>query len=187
MTLQALLFYAPGILGYSAVKIASPSFYALRDARTPVIVSVVTVVINLALNLILHGIMGFRGLALGTSIAATFNAGVLLVLLSRRIGGVDAPRLAVSLAKIAVATALMGWAAWASRWARAWWPGGSTVANSCASSARCSSRWPSSPARPRCSGSRSSGRSCAACERVWAAASPARSPSTQHRSASIDP
>ena len=42
MTLQALLFYAPGILGYSIVKIASPSFYALRDARTPVIVSLVT-------------------------------------------------------------------------------------------------------------------------------------------------
>ena len=32
-----------GLLGYSAVKIASPSFYSLRDSRTPVIVSVVAV------------------------------------------------------------------------------------------------------------------------------------------------
>ncbi len=39
-TAAALIFYAPGLLGYSAVKIASPSFYALDDSRTPVIVSV---------------------------------------------------------------------------------------------------------------------------------------------------
>jgi putative peptidoglycan lipid II flippase len=129
MTLQALLFYAPGILGYSMVKIASPSFYALRDARTPVIVSIVTVGINLILNLTLHRLMGFRGLALGTSIAATLNAGVLLVLLSGRIGGIDARRLAVSFVKIAAATALMGLAGYlASGWARAWWPGRSAVA-----------------------------------------------------------
>ncbi len=42
MTAGALAFYAPGILGYSIVKIASPSFYSLREARTPVIVSVTT-------------------------------------------------------------------------------------------------------------------------------------------------
>ena len=40
MTAGALAFYAPGILGYSIVKIASPSFYSLREARTPVLVSV---------------------------------------------------------------------------------------------------------------------------------------------------
>ena len=31
MTAAALAFYAPGILGYSIVKIASPSFYSLRE------------------------------------------------------------------------------------------------------------------------------------------------------------
>ena len=39
---HALLFYAPGIVGYSIVKIAAPSFYSLQDARTPVLASVVT-------------------------------------------------------------------------------------------------------------------------------------------------
>ena len=39
-TAAALMCYAPGLLGYSAVKVASPTFYALRDSRTPVIVSV---------------------------------------------------------------------------------------------------------------------------------------------------
>jgi putative peptidoglycan lipid II flippase len=109
MTAQALLFYAPGIIGYSVVKIASPSFYALRDAKTPVIVSVVTILANVALNYWLARTMGmgFRGLALGTAIAANVNAGLLLYLLSRRTGGIDGPRVLWALVKIAIASGVM--------------------------------------------------------------------------------
>ena len=71
----ALLFYAPAIAGYSIVKIAGPSFYSLQDSRTPVIVSLITIASNLVLNLWLNSIIGFRGLALGTAIAANINAG----------------------------------------------------------------------------------------------------------------
>ena len=53
------MFYAPGLLGYSAVKIASPTFYSLGDSRTPVIVSVASVAVNLALNIVLVRVMGF--------------------------------------------------------------------------------------------------------------------------------
>jgi putative peptidoglycan lipid II flippase len=115
MTAGALLFYAPGIVGYSVVKIASPGFYSLRDARTPVIVSVVTILVNVGLNLWLaRGMgMGFRGLALGTAIAANLNAGLLLYLLSRRLGGVDGPRILWALLKIVAASAIMGVAAYA--------------------------------------------------------------------------
>jgi putative peptidoglycan lipid II flippase len=104
----ALLFYAPGIVGYSIVKIVSPGFYSLQDARTPVLVSLVTIAANLALNIWLNSVMGFRGLALGTAIAANINAGLLLALLSRRIGGVEAGRVAMTLLKVLVASAVMG-------------------------------------------------------------------------------
>ena len=110
-TAQALMFYAPGLIGYSAVKIASPTFYSLRDSRTPVIVSVLSVGANLALNLALVRVLGFKGLALGTAIAAILNAVVLLWLLRRRLGGLDGRRVFVSLGKIGVASALMGVAA----------------------------------------------------------------------------
>jgi putative peptidoglycan lipid II flippase len=108
----ALLFYAPGIVGYSVVKIASPGFYSLRDARTPVLVSVTTIVANLGLNIWLDRLMGFRGLALGTAIAANINAFLLLWLLSRRIGGVDGRRVLISFVKIALASLAMGVAAY---------------------------------------------------------------------------
>ena len=108
----ALFFYAPGIIGYSIVKIASPTFYSLRDARTPVTLSVVTIAANLALNIWLDRLMGFRGLALGTAIAANINAGLLLLFLSRRIGGIEGQRVLISLAKIGVASIVMAAAAY---------------------------------------------------------------------------
>jgi putative peptidoglycan lipid II flippase len=117
MTASALAFYAPGILGYSIVKIVSPSFYSMQDSRTPVAVSVVTIVVNLVLNLWLNSVMGFLGLALGTAIAANVNAGLLMYLLSRRIGGIGGVRIAGTFAKIAVASAIMGVAAfYGHRW-----------------------------------------------------------------------
>ena len=111
-TAAALVFYAPGLLGYSAVKIASPTFYSLRDSRTPVIVSVLSVVVNLALNLGLVRVLGYAGLALGTALAAIFNAGALLWLLRRRLGGLDGRSVAVAGIKIAIASVLMAVAAW---------------------------------------------------------------------------
>jgi putative peptidoglycan lipid II flippase len=110
-TAAALQLYAVGLLGYSVVRIASPTFYALGRNRTPVTVSVVTVLFNAALNIMLVRVMGYRGLALGTSLAALFNATLLLVLLTRHLNGLEGGRVLRSLLKITVASALMAAAA----------------------------------------------------------------------------
>ncbi len=116
-TAAALMFYAPGLIGYSAVKIASPSFYSLGDSRTPATVSVVSIGVNLGLNIMLVKVLGFRGLALGTAIAAMFNAGTLLFLLSRRLDGLDRRRIVIAFVKILIASILMGAASYlASQW-----------------------------------------------------------------------
>lgn len=112
-TALALACYSPGLVGYSAVKIAAPSFYALRDARTPVLVSVSTVAVNLALSLTLVRVLGFAGLALSTALASLFNATVLVGILRGRLGGIDGRRIGVAFVKIAAATVAMGLAAWA--------------------------------------------------------------------------
>jgi putative peptidoglycan lipid II flippase len=112
-TAAALMCYAPGLLGYVAVKVASPTFYALRDSRTPVIVSAVSVGANVALNLALVRVLGVPGLALGTAIAATLNAAMLLWLLRGRIGGLETGRHARAFVLITIASLLMGAAAWA--------------------------------------------------------------------------
>jgi len=128
-TAAAVICYAPGLIGYSAVKLAVPTFYTLRDSRTPVIVSAVTVGINIVLNLTLVRAMGYSGLALGTAIAALFNAAALLWLLQARLDGIDGRRVAAAFGKIAVASAVMAYAAWAAEGAlREAWPAAGTVA-----------------------------------------------------------
>jgi putative peptidoglycan lipid II flippase len=112
-TAAALMCYAPGLIGYSAVKIASPTFYSLRDARTPVIASVLTVLINLILNLVLVRVIGYRGLALGTAVAAIFNASFLMWALRARLNGIEGRKTATALAKILAASLVMSAAAWA--------------------------------------------------------------------------
>jgi putative peptidoglycan lipid II flippase len=107
-TAAALMCYSPGLVGYSAVKIASPSFYSMGDSRTPATVSIMSVGLNLGLNLVLVRMMGFRGLALGTAIAALFNAGTLLFLLSRRLDGLDERRVLIALGRIIAASVVMG-------------------------------------------------------------------------------
>jgi putative peptidoglycan lipid II flippase len=127
-TAAALAFYAPGLVGYSAVMVAVPSFYAIRESRVPVIVSVATMALNVVVNLVMVRVMGYRGLALGTAVSALFNAGMLLWLLRRRFGGLDGARIAVTLGKVTVASAAMGAAAWSIEAAlSAWLPGASSL------------------------------------------------------------
>ena len=112
-TAVALMFYAPGLIGYSFVKLASPAFYALHDSRTPVVISILTMALNIVLNVTLVRLMGYPGLALGTALAALFNASVLLWRLRRRLDGLEGTRLSISLAKIVVASTVMALSAWA--------------------------------------------------------------------------
>ena len=122
-TAVALTCYAPGLLGYSVVKIAVPSFYALGDSRTPALISAGSVALNVALNLVLVRLLGYQGLALGTAIAAIVNAASLLQMLRRRLGGLEDGRLATAFGKIAAASICMGAAALATEhWLVALWP-----------------------------------------------------------------
>jgi putative peptidoglycan lipid II flippase len=89
------------------VKIASPTFYALRDARTPVTVGIVAILLNVVLNLTLVRSLSYGGLALGTGIAALANAGILFWLLRRRLDGLDDRRVVTALVKIVAASLVM--------------------------------------------------------------------------------
>ena len=107
-TARALVFYAPGIVGYAAVRLTAPVFYAFGNSLAPAGVSVATVAANVGLNLVLVRIMGYPGLALGTTLASVLNASALLVLLHRRLGGIDGGRLADRLGRICLAAGAMG-------------------------------------------------------------------------------
>ncbi len=107
-TAAALQLYAIGLIGYSIVRIISPTFYALGRSRIPVMVSAGSVIVNVVLNVMLVRNMGYQGLALGTSITAIVNAAVQLFLLRREIQSLNGSRIAASFARVVVASAIMG-------------------------------------------------------------------------------
>src|SRR4029077_4861791 len=103
---QALAAYTAGLAGYAGIKVLAPAFYALDDARTPMLVSLVSIAVNYVLNWTFVRRLGFGhvGLALSTSAVALGNFGLLYVVLRRRIGPLGR-RLPVALARIAAPTA----------------------------------------------------------------------------------
>lgn len=109
---QASIFYSLGLLAFAGVKVVVPTFYALNNARLPVIAAVIAVVVNITLNLLLMGPMGFKGLALATSIAAFVNFLILVIALKRKVGRLDGKRIANSLMRVLLAGAAMGLIVW---------------------------------------------------------------------------
>lgn len=104
-TAQALRLYCIGIFAVASVKVLASIFYSLKDSRTPMKVSLVTVAVNLLLSLLLIRSMRFRALAFAASTAAIFNFGLLLWLLRRRMRSIDGGRILRSAGK-AVASCL---------------------------------------------------------------------------------
>jgi len=129
-TALALACYAVGLAGYSAIKILAPAFYALNDARTPMLVSLVSILVNLAAASTMVKLAGLRhlGLALSTSAVALFGSVALFALLRRRIHGMHGRALAVSVAKILCASAAMGLACYLSSRSVHHWFGAGKIA-----------------------------------------------------------
>jgi putative peptidoglycan lipid II flippase len=107
-TAAALVCYAPGLVGYSAVKLISPAYYALGNSKVPLLASAVSVAVNIIFSLLVVGMLGHRGLAMGTAVASLVNAGLLLALLRSRLSGLEGRRVLKTLLKVAVASAVMG-------------------------------------------------------------------------------
>jgi putative peptidoglycan lipid II flippase len=111
-TASALACYAIGLAGYSAIKILAPAFYALKDARTPMLISLLSIAINFAMNWSLVGILQERGLALSTSAVALLNFALLYLIMQRRIKGIEGRKTAATIMKIMLASAVMALACW---------------------------------------------------------------------------
>jgi putative peptidoglycan lipid II flippase len=106
-TAGALQFYAIGLVGYSTARIASPVFYALNRSHVPVAISVGAIALNIATSLVLVRIMGFRGLALSTAMAALAHGGAALLLLRGELGGIGERALGATAAKVLAAALVM--------------------------------------------------------------------------------
>lgn len=81
---QVLTGFAPAVWAYSLNNVLTRAFYARGDTRTPMVVSLVSVGINLMLTLVLIWPLGESGMAWAAAGSATLQFLILHTLLSRR-------------------------------------------------------------------------------------------------------
>lgn len=114
-TAVTLACFAIGLSGYAALKVLVPAFYSLGDARTPMLVSLASILINAAVAAAMVSWAGWgqEGLALTTSVVALFGFLVQFLVLRNRLGGIHGRALMMQVGKIAVASLAMAAAVWA--------------------------------------------------------------------------
>jgi putative peptidoglycan lipid II flippase len=111
-TALALGFYALGLAAYTAVKVLAPAFYVLGRPRVPLLGSLLAVGSNLAVILALYPRLGFRAVALGTSVGALANVLLLMLVLQRRLGVLRGHGLGAALGRMLLSAAAMAPVVW---------------------------------------------------------------------------
>jgi putative peptidoglycan lipid II flippase len=108
-TAAALRYYAIGLAGYAGVKVLAPAFYALDKRHLPMIVSLISIGVNFALNWLFtfHLGLGHRGLALSTSFVALTNFLLLYGMMRRHTGRLETGAMLATLGKLAFAGAVL--------------------------------------------------------------------------------
>jgi putative peptidoglycan lipid II flippase len=108
-----LAFFALGLAGLASVEILTRSFYAFRDSKTPVIVSIAQFVLKILLSLLLLNLIrwgpswSLGSLAFATSVAGLLESAALLWLLQKKIGMLQLRKLALFSVRVILAALIM--------------------------------------------------------------------------------
>jgi putative peptidoglycan lipid II flippase len=114
----ALIWYTTGLIGHGGVEILSRAFYALHDTKTPVIIGIAAMSLNVIFSLLFPylfesvGWLPFGGLALANSLATGLEMSVLWVLMRRRLDGLEGKIVLDGFIKSGLATLLMSLVLW---------------------------------------------------------------------------
>ncbi len=112
LTAGALAFLSLGMLGYGVQIILSRAFYAEQKGKEPLVAGAVSVIVNIILCQLMSPLLGLRGLALASAVSLILPALVLLFAAARRYRGLLSREAVTDVAKMLVASALMGAAVW---------------------------------------------------------------------------
>jgi putative peptidoglycan lipid II flippase len=109
----ALLWYTVGLVGHSVVEILVRAFYAMHDTKTPVLVGVAAMSLNIVLSYAFVALftrlewMPHGGLALANSLATMLEMVVLVYLMRYRLQGLEGRRILIAFGQAAIAAAIM--------------------------------------------------------------------------------
>jgi putative peptidoglycan lipid II flippase len=108
---RVLVVFVLGLVPFSTFQLLLRAFYALQDTRTVFLVNLVSVGVNVVVDLLLFNLLPERwkipGLALGHATSYTVGSVLLFAYLSRRVGGLEGGRILRSLGRMLVAGVAM--------------------------------------------------------------------------------
>jgi putative peptidoglycan lipid II flippase len=113
LVVWALLWYAFGLVGHSVVEIMVRAFYAMHDTKTPVLIGIAAMTLNILLSIAFldlftrWGWMPHGGLALANSLATMLEMIVLVYLMHGRLQGLEGRQILVAFVKAAIAVFIM--------------------------------------------------------------------------------
>lgn len=103
LTADSLGFFALSLFAQGLTPLLARAFFALHDTKTPVIISLLSVVVNISGALIAVPIMGVIGLALAFSIASIIQVALLYAALHHKVGSLREKEFFNSIFRISVA------------------------------------------------------------------------------------
>jgi putative peptidoglycan lipid II flippase len=111
---EVLASFAIGLFFFSSFQLFLRAFYSMQDTRTPAVVNIGALIVNVGMNvlLVLALGLGVQGLALGHASSYVFASVVAYLVLRRRLGGLDERAIVSSLGRTllaGIATALFAW------------------------------------------------------------------------------
>lgn len=111
---QMLALFSIGLFSFAGFQLLLRAFYSMQDTRTPALVNIGSLAVNVAANLVFVFAldMGVKGLALGHATAYTVAALALAILLRKRLHGLDGRALGIGLARTIVAAVFTAAGAW---------------------------------------------------------------------------
>jgi len=111
LLIPVLMVFVLGLVPFSTYQLVLRAFYALQDTRTTFRVNLVSVGVNVVVDLLLFNLLPQRwkipGLAFGHVSSYTVGSALLLYLLSRRIGGLGGRRILAGVGRMLVAGLVM--------------------------------------------------------------------------------
>jgi putative peptidoglycan lipid II flippase len=111
LLVPVLMVFVLGLVPFSTFQLVLRAFYALQDTRTTFRVNLVSVGVNVVVDLLLFNLLPVRwkipGLAFGHVTSYTVGSALLLYLLSRRIGGLEGFHIMAAVGRMLVAGLVM--------------------------------------------------------------------------------
>lgn len=113
ITSTALTFFSIGMIGYSYAEVLNKSFFAMQDAKTPMVTALISIAVSVVLSYFLSKSFGVGGLALASALASTVNAILNFLFINQRVQGIFNKDDLIDLLKIICSTLIMSVAVFA--------------------------------------------------------------------------